>query len=99
VPLAVFSNEYLEARDGGFINQTEGIPEGSKLLLYTDGLIETTRTGQREPMFEYNGLRHALRDLQPRSAEDFVGGIYRHLVEYRGDETFEDDICIICAEI
>jgi serine phosphatase RsbU (regulator of sigma subunit) len=50
-------------------------------------------------MFEYNGLNQALKDLQPRGAEDFVSGIYSHLVEFRGGETFEDDICIICAEI
>ena len=99
VPLAVFSNEYLEAREAGFITQDERIPEGSKLLLYTDGLLETTRPGQREPMFEYNGLHQALKDLQPRGAEDFVSGIYSHLVEFRGGETFEDDICIICAEL
>ncbi len=99
VPLAVFGNDYLASRKSAYINQTERIPEGGRLLLCTDGLLETTRPGQREPMFEYNGLHAALRDLVPRTAEEIVRGIYGHLVEFRGSETFEDDICIICAEL
>lgn len=99
VPLAVFSNDYLASRQGMYINQTERIPERGKLLLYTDGLLEATRPGQREPMFEYNGLHTALRELEPHSAEEIVRGIYGHLVDFRGSEKFEDDICIICAEV
>jgi sigma-B regulation protein RsbU (phosphoserine phosphatase) len=99
VPLAAFGNEYLHSSDRAFINRTEVIPRGGKLLLYTDGLLETTQGDQSGQMFEYHGLSRSIESLRDRTSEEFVAGLYRNLTEFRGNELFNDDICIICADL
>ncbi len=99
VPLAVFSNEYLLSSGREFVNRTFTIPSGGKLLLYTDGLLETTRAEHQDQMFEYHGLSSSIEAMRDRSSEEFVAGLYRNLTEFRGNELFNDDICIICADI
>lgn len=99
VPLAVYNNDYLQTLKKMFVNQTEKIPHGSKLLMFTDGLSEATRNNEKMEMFESHGLSEAIKEYQALRPEGFVRGIYGRLCEFRGSEKFDDDICIICAEV
>jgi serine phosphatase RsbU (regulator of sigma subunit) len=53
----------------------------------------------KERMFEYHGMNKAIEENSAKTPQEFVKNIYCNLSEYRGSESFDDDICIICAEV
>ncbi len=97
VPIAVFDNQRLLQRDSHYRNYRVVLPVRSKLILYTDGLVEV-RKGAEDPVFFEDVLEEKilqLREMQPR---EFVESLYRELVSFRGNESFDDDICLICLQ-
>ncbi len=95
---------HLESR-GGFIGpmqkndfETKSAPlkQGDRILLYTDGLIETRNCPNE--MFENVLLKELLPSLDD-SRNGFLDAIYARLVSFRGDDHFEDDICMVGIEI
>ncbi|MBP7735163.1 MAG: serine/threonine-protein phosphatase [Spirochaetes bacterium] len=94
----------LESR-GGFIGPMQknnfetksvSLKPGDRILLYTDGLIEAEN--EKGELFE-----HVLLDKMPQHLGDaqtgFLDAIYASLVSFRGDDHFEDDICMVGIEI
>jgi serine phosphatase RsbU (regulator of sigma subunit) len=71
---------------------TERWPEGSRMLLYTDGLVEARdRRGAFFPLGDYAaGLRQG-------SLEDALDNLIERLVDYAGEEV-RDDMALVLAE-
>lgn len=99
LPLTVMNNYMLSSHGKEYTNHTRVLPERSKLILYTDGLVETRSKENRELFFEYGGLQDIFINHSDCSSESFISGVYRELVGFHGSEYFEDDICIICLNV
>ena len=77
----------------------ESIPSGCKLLIYTDGFSETMSI-KDENMFSEDGrLDSILPPLIKLSSKKFIDDLYGILVDFRGDDSFEDDVCLICVDV
>lgn len=98
VPLAFVDNEELRKRDSSYRNYRVALPAGSKLVLYTDGLVEVRQKGGDGLFFKdvINDKMLRLREQHPR---DFVANLFQELVDFREGEDFDDDICLICVDI
>lgn len=96
--IAMFPNNALAKTSHSFINYTEEIPSGSKLLMYTDGLTEA-RSSSDHGLFEYAGMFDVFREYAAGSSEEFIAGLHNALVQFRRSDSFDDDICLICLEV
>lgn len=106
VPLAVFSNKELVSRKMVYETQTVYLPVNSKLLLYTDGLSEAVNKEfdkyaqfQSIPDYEKERMSLTLSRLRESTSKELSNGLVEDLIEFRGTEEFDDDICLICLEI
>lgn len=79
-----------------FESKTIQMQRGDKLLLFTDGLIETTNSDY--VTFE-SIITDLLKKYSSRGINDFVKNIYNECSSFRGKNLFEDDISIIGLEI
>ncbi len=98
LPLAVMSNTDLVSSQNSYRGYTTVLPPRSKLILYTDGLVEARKITDREQDFgsvvEENIVRFG--ELRPKP---FLKALYQELVEFRGGKSFDDDICVICLDV
>ena len=79
-----------------FLDQEALLPEGSTLLLYTDGVTEAERADGE--LFSTQHLCTVLSKLTGRTAEDVVSAVFETVVTYQGGVPQSDDItlCAIC---
>lgn len=98
IAVAVFSNDKLMRANKRFENRTETLEPGSKLLLYTDGLIESRPVGGGA-FFMYASLERILRDNAHVPCDGFLAELMTELRAFRQSESFEDDICLICLDV
>ena len=98
-PLAIMSNEELIEKNQAYSNTEVVLEKYSKLLLYTDGLIEAASKNDKNLFFENAGMYKLLADSQELPCGDFIKNIYKNLIQFSGSENFEDDICMICIDI
>ena len=102
-PLAIMDTRKLKDMKKGFIDETVVLEKGSKLVLYTDGLIETVNINEKhyldEIIYENKILPGSFRAHFNKPAKLFIEGIYQDLVDFRGSNDFEDDVCIICVDV
>ena len=107
IPLGIFHNDHLIKTDTDYVNETISLPQGEKILFYTDGLTETRklRTGIFNPEepeardFESSGLIEAFMDNSQLPPQQFIDRIIELLTVFRGTESLEDDLCLICLEV
>ncbi len=68
-----------------------------KILLFTDGLIqEINDAGQS---FESTFMEKVLPSLSMMPITDVVTVSFRRLVDFKGSNSFMDDICILGMEV
>lgn len=65
----------------------------TKLLLYTDGLIEASNRDGEE--IGKSGILSILNDIQSSSASKLVESTLKLTSEFTGDKSFDDDICLL----
>lgn len=98
--LAMFPLGQLLENGMAYVNYEDVLPAGSRLLLYTDGLIEARpNAGGDDRFFEQSGLTDALREFGKLPGAEFIDALVRRLEAHRGGSAFEDDICLICIDI
>lgn len=104
-PLAIFTNKILTEHKLIFENETADLNEFAKALFYTDGLTEAANRelcriypNTAIPDFEKDELFKALKKYCKLSPKKFLAGIMSNLVDFRGEDNFDDDICMICLE-
>ena len=98
IPLAIMSNGELASDGLRYTNSRAILPENSKLILYTDGLVEAKKIDNRDIDFGRDIYRRMI-DLRSLNCRDFVETLYGELITFHGSESFDDDICIICVDI
>lgn len=69
------------------------------MLLYTDGLTEIVN--KMDPVKNYyeTKMMSDIMELEHLDCRHFMEGMTKKIIEYRGSEVFEDDICMICFDI
>ncbi len=102
-PLAVMNNNELFNVKKRFFDESVVLQKGSKLILYTDGLTEAINiiNGKetRDKNFESEILKDSFRAHFGKPAALFLGGVYQDLVDFRGSNDFDDDVCVICVDV
>ena len=98
-PLALFDNDDLWQKKKLYSNHRLMLKKKSKLLLYTDGLSEAVRPGREEEEFAEIQLMCAIRDLKELKAPVFLAELASRLIEFRGSDNFDDDVCMICLDV
>lgn len=102
-PLGVMDNDFMKRRGLGYENHTCRFEPDSKLFLYTDGLTEAMpshiqATG-RDDDFRSLRLTECLDKYQELEPDQFIQKMIAELKEFRGEENFDDDVCIVCIQI
>jgi sigma-B regulation protein RsbU (phosphoserine phosphatase) len=98
-PLAVFSREMLSRKGKKLENTSVTLAPGSRLFLYTDGITEAQNDRLPSGFYETEGLEQALMKYRSLPCRDFLQSVYGSLIEYRGSDNFDDDVCFICIDI
>ena len=71
---------------------TSRLPEGSRMLFYTDGLIEA-----RDSQGAFFPLAESAATLGTGTLDDALDGLLDELVEHAADE-MDDDMALVLAE-
>ena len=98
IPLAIMTNGELAETGLMYTNSRAILPENSKLILYTDGLVEAKKMDNRNIDFG-DDMDKRMLGLRSLNCRDFVDTLYSELISFRGSENFDDDICLICVDI
>lgn len=81
-----------------YTNSKAVLPGNSKLLLFTDGLVEARNN--HDPKLEFgNEIDDHFLKLKDLDSKDFINTLYNELILFHGNDLFNDDICIICIDI
>jgi len=104
IPLAILNNDDLEISNKRYRENRVVLEKGSKVLFYTDGLIETRNINLKksnEPARTFNSeiLVSLLSGNHHLPASEFIKKITEELIVFRGSNDFEDDICIVCLDV
>ncbi len=104
IPLAILSNDRLNIIGKSYANQEIELAAGSKLLLYTDGLVETVNELDKAvnpltPDFESEIIRDAIDALRGLDCGEFIARMSERLRDFRGAEEYDDDVCMICVDV
>ena len=97
--LAMFPNNYLSKRNKAYVNFKETLSINSKLLLFTDGLTEATPINNRDLFFEYSNINEIFIKNINLPCDTFIENIYKRLIEFRGADSFDDDVCLVCLDV
>ncbi len=95
--LAIFSNLSMEENNKSYINFKEILPANSKLLLYTDGLTEACSIDKI--LFENDIMMEVFMENRNFSSRIFIENLYQRLIIFRGEDSFEDDVCLVCLDV
>ncbi len=98
LPIALLSNEEIAKRGSSYRNYQVVLPLGSRLVLYTDGLVEAERKGS-ENFFFQEIIKEKMLGLRALPPREFVDGLMHELILFRQGEDFDDDICLICMDV
>lgn len=106
LPLAVLDNTSLKELRRDFLDQKIVLENGSKILLYTDGLTETVNIKEKMKHigpelldFESSELFRVIERYKDLPSGAFIEKITERLHKFRGIDEYEDDVCLICVDI
>ncbi len=79
-----------------YVSQRLSIGQGDSLLLYTDGIIETT-----DASGDQFGVERLAKVLQTAHAEprDMINAVISAVAQHRGDEDAQDDVTLVAAQL
>jgi len=98
IPLAIMENLELIEAGKAYTNSKSILPVNSKILFYTDGLVEAKKIRDRDIDFS-EGIEKRLIELKNLKSKKFTETLFADLIKFHGSESFDDDICIICMDI
>lgn len=99
IPLGVLDEKSLQKYQKTYRNESILLEKGTKLIFYTDGLTEAANINDPDHDFEHSKLKDVLKYIMPQTPKRFIKLLYKALVEFKGSDNFDDDICFICLEI
>lgn len=99
LPLAIFNNADLQDFNKKYRNEKISIPQKSRMIFYTDGLVETVNIQKpEEEDFGIQCLPSLLKTSFNNTPADCLSLIYEKLLNFRGQTELEDDVCVICLD-
>ena len=98
-PLAVFKSEEMRRFGRQYKNSTVQLETGTKIVLYTDGFLDAVNLAKPEKDFESEQLYDLMLANSGKPSREFVVNLYQSLLDFRGSDKFEDDVCLICLDI
>ncbi|HOS40307.1 MAG TPA: PP2C family protein-serine/threonine phosphatase, partial [Spirochaetota bacterium] len=98
-PVAIFSNERLARANKEYETNEIAIQERGKLLLYTDGVTEAVCKPSPGPMFGDGHFERAIEKHADLPSDELIEALYGELVGFRGGDSFEDDVCLVCIDV
>ncbi len=96
--LAIFTNRFLAENNKTYQNFKAILPAKSKLLLYSDGLTEASPTGSNI-FFEDFIMMGVFKENRNFSSKLFIDNLLARLISFRGNDSFEDDVCLVCLDV
>jgi serine phosphatase RsbU (regulator of sigma subunit) len=75
------------------------LQQGDKILVYTDGVTETTRSGSTGEMYGVDRLKRVLLDRIDSNCAAILQGIMSDLEAFGGSAVFEDDISMLLIAV
>ncbi len=85
--------------DAEYREQSSEIPSGSRLLLYTDGLVEAFPvSGHHHHEFGEEGLRGVLRATRDRELKQALQQLFDASLEFTGGEGRHDDTSVVLLQ-
>jgi len=96
--IAMFPNHMLTKANKIFKNNKLILEPGSKLLLYTDGLVET-RPIDGDTLFECSNMEKVFIENHKYQCDVFLNKLMNELSIFRKSNQFDDDICLICLDV
>ena len=98
LPLIMMNNAELLESKLQYKNSTAILPKNSKIFFYTDGLVEAKH--YQNPTIDFGKvIKEKILKFKYLNGKIFIENIYNSLIQFRGKELFEDDICLICVDI
>ena len=106
LPLAILDNLGLKDMGKSYNNETIKLDKNSKLLFYTDGLTEAVNINDKKNLpeswienFETSQLITEFDKCKNITCAKLVENMVEKLVAFRGDNDFDDDVCMICLDL
>ncbi len=96
--LAIFTNSFLEEKNKSYRNFEVILHSDSKLFLYTDGLSEAC-SAIDNTFFEQKIMLEVFAENKNLSSQSFIENLFKALISFRGTDSFEDDVCLICLDV
>jgi len=97
--LTVLGNGTLKEKNLQYTNIECTFEKGSRVLFYTDGLMEAPKKNSGDIYFGHEMIYNKLYTYRSHDCRTLVNNLYHDLIEFKGDEIFNDDICMICLEV
>ena len=98
LPIGIMSGADMAGSGKPYRNYRVSLPSASKLMFYTDGLIEA-RSLVRDGEVFGDLLEAKIIEDGPLPASAFVKKLYDQLLAFRGGDQFDDDICVIGLDV
>lgn len=99
VPIGITKNSYLKTNNKEFKNSEVIFTSESKLLLFTDGFTECQPFNNVGLSFEESNINELILQNKNLPCDLFIKNLYNSLIDFRGNESFEDDVCLICLDV
>jgi|JI8StandDraft_1071087.scaffolds.fasta_scaffold03955_7 sigma-B regulation protein RsbU (phosphoserine phosphatase) len=97
-PLGILSSETLAQKNGSYANEKVNLKGSSRILFFTDGLIEAC-SEQKGLQFYEDLLHDYLMENRTESNESLISGIYSNLMEFLQDSVLNDDVCLVSVDL
>lgn len=97
-PLAIFPNEELPRLKKTFENSECKLANNDKLFFYTDGVTEVRKNSETKTFLSNDEFIKMIDQSKNLRGADFTQSVYKSLIEYRGNDQFEDDLLMISLE-
>jgi len=98
-PLAVFRSEEMREFQRQYKNNVIQLEPGTKIVLFTDGFLDAENISKPDKDFETEKLFDLMIVNSGKPSREFTVNLYNALLEFRGGDKFEDDVCLICLDI
>jgi serine phosphatase RsbU (regulator of sigma subunit) len=98
-PLAVFKSEEMRDFQRQYRNNIIQLEPGTKIVLFTDGFLDTVNISKPGKDFETEKLYELMIANSGKTSREFTVNLYNALLEFRDGDKFEDDVCLICVDI
>jgi len=96
--LGMFPNDQLIAMQTEYQENEIELPPGSKIFLFTDGIVEVESKDDLLDFFPKEEIQKILVQSQDRAPREILLRVYGSLVHHRGKESFRDDLCMLLLD-